>query len=117
VPTVLAVFNWPSDSDRYRRVARFTEAYFAKFSELQRPPFQPKWKEVNVAGTVPGWTRYRAAEEILAKTAAVKETNPPQLRADFDSFLTSRAGGRASGSLTAAERETLFKEFMQWQRC
>jgi TRAP-type uncharacterized transport system substrate-binding protein len=116
VPTVLAVFNWPNDSPRYQRIARFVESYFAKFSQLQQPPFQPKWKEINVAGTVPGWTRYRVAEEMLAKTAAMKESNEPQLRADFDAFLSSRAGGRAGGPLTPAQRETLFKEFMQWQR-
>ena len=27
VPAVLAVFNWPKNTDRYRRVQRFTEAY------------------------------------------------------------------------------------------
>ena len=54
VPTVLAVFNWPKNTDRYHRVKRFIEAYFAKFEQLQQPPFQPKWKEINAAGTVPG---------------------------------------------------------------
>jgi len=56
VPAVLAVFNWPKSSERYRRVSRFIEAYFAKFDQLQQPPFQPKWREINLAGKVPGWT-------------------------------------------------------------
>ena len=42
VPTVLAVFNWPKNSDRYRRVARFIEAYFAKFHELQHDSVSTK---------------------------------------------------------------------------
>ena len=67
VTTVLAVFNWQKASDRYRRVSRFIEAYFSKFSQLQQPPFQPKWQEVNIAGTVPGWKRYHVAEQVLAK--------------------------------------------------
>jgi TRAP-type uncharacterized transport system substrate-binding protein len=67
VTTVLAVFNWQKTSDRYRRVSRFIEAYFSKFSQLQQPPFQPKWQEVNIAGTVPGWKRYHVAEQVLAK--------------------------------------------------
>src|SRR6478609_1247871 len=41
VPAVLAVFNWPKTSDRYRRVSRFVEAYFTKFDQLQQPPFSP----------------------------------------------------------------------------
>src|SRR5262245_29248483 len=52
VPTVLAVFNWPKGSDRYRRVERFIEQLFAKWSRLQQPPFHPKWRDVNLAATV-----------------------------------------------------------------
>src|SRR5215204_1532421 len=67
VSTVLAVFNWPKSSGRFPRVARFIEAYFAKFAQLQQQPFQPKWQEINIAGTVPGWTRYHVAQDLLAK--------------------------------------------------
>jgi hypothetical protein len=31
VPAVLAVFNWPKNTDRYRRVQRFTEALFTNW--------------------------------------------------------------------------------------
>jgi TRAP-type uncharacterized transport system substrate-binding protein len=67
VSAVLAVYNWPKNSDRYRRVARFTEQLVAKFDQFQKPPFQPKWKEINLSSTVPGWKRYVAAEEVLRK--------------------------------------------------
>jgi TRAP-type uncharacterized transport system substrate-binding protein len=135
VPTVLAVFNWSTDSDRYRRVKRFTEAYFAKFQQLQQAPFQPKWKEINVAGTVPGWTRSRLAEEILAKIAAEEEAaktklaaeeqalklkvaadEQAQLRSQFEAFLTSRAEALGVRAVTSRDREALFTEFLQWQR-
>src|SRR6266550_4010168 len=33
VPAVLAVYNWPKDSDRYRRVERLTEAFFNKWDK------------------------------------------------------------------------------------
>src|SRR6266550_4619929 len=33
VPAVLAVYNWPKDSDRYRRVERFTQAFFNKWDK------------------------------------------------------------------------------------
>jgi TRAP-type uncharacterized transport system substrate-binding protein len=116
VPTVLAVFNWPKNSDRYRRVARFIEAYFAKFHELQQTPFQPKWQEINIAGTVPGWTRYQVAEEILAKAVAVKSSSPEALlEARFGSFLADRATATKTPLPTSADREALFKEFLRWQ--
>ena len=113
VPAVLAVFNWPKTSDRYRRVSRFIEAYFAKFDQLQQPPFQPKWREINLAGKVAGWTRYRVAEELLAKMTADRGS---QVRAQFDAFLDARAGARGPGTLTDSEREALFKQFLEWQR-
>ena len=116
VPAVLAVFNWPKSSDRYRRVSRFVEAYFTKFDQLQQPPFQPKWREINLAGKVPGWKRYSVAEELLAKMTAERDRGPSQVRAQFDAFLDSRAGGRGPRTLTSSEREALFKQFLDWQR-
>ena len=29
--------NWPRDTDRYRRVERFVDAFFSKFAEFQKP--------------------------------------------------------------------------------
>ena len=69
VQTILAVYNWPATSDRYRRISRFIDAFFTKFERLQNPPFQPKWSEVNLAGTVQGWTRYPVADQVLSKMA------------------------------------------------
>ena len=36
VQTVLAVYNWPKDHDRYRRVQRFIERYFDLFEKLHK---------------------------------------------------------------------------------
>jgi hypothetical protein len=67
VPQVLAVYNWPPNTDRYRRVARFVEYFFDRFDQFQKPPFHAKWKEISLSSSLPGWTRFRAAEELLAK--------------------------------------------------
>jgi TRAP-type uncharacterized transport system substrate-binding protein len=112
VPAVLAVFNWPKGGEHYRKVARFTENFFAKFEQLQKPPFQPKWKEINLAGTVPGWTRHQVAEDVLARIASADEA---QLRSKFDSFVSSQKGANQDRAMSAAEREKLFRDFMQWQ--
>jgi hypothetical protein len=67
VPQVLAVFNWPKGSDRYRKVQRFVQGFFNKFEQLQMPPRHPEWRNVNLAATVPGWTRWSVAEEMVGR--------------------------------------------------
>lgn len=110
VPAVLAVFNWPRNSERARKSARFIEGFFTKFETLQQPPFQPKWKEINIAGQVPGWTRYPIATEILARLAASEDK---QTRAKFESFLAQRG---SNSPLTSQDREALFRDFLDWQK-
>jgi len=67
IPAVLAVYNWERENDRFRRVERFIEYYFARFERLREAPFHPKWKDVNLAAQVPGWNRYWVADEKLAE--------------------------------------------------
>ena len=70
VPAVLAVYNWPTRSERYRRVARLTDYIFERLSRLQTEAgFHPKWKELNLAATVPGWQRSRAMQARLDAVA------------------------------------------------
>ena len=65
VPTALVAFNWPTTSNRYERVARFVDHLFSRFGKLQGPGFDPQWKSVNIAGAVPGLTRFPAAQAWL----------------------------------------------------
>jgi hypothetical protein len=37
VPTILAAYNWPQQSDRYRRVARLVDHLFGRLDRLQSP--------------------------------------------------------------------------------
>jgi TRAP-type uncharacterized transport system substrate-binding protein len=113
VPTVLAVYNWPKGSDRYRRVERFTERLFANWSKFQNPPFHPKWRDINLAATVPGWTRFASAEETLQKHQGKEVARDAELSRDFQAFL-ARSGARAAPQ-NQADREALFREFLQWR--
>jgi len=70
VPTILAVYNWPRDSDRYRRVARLTDYLFDRIGKLQTAGFHPAWKDVNLNAKVPGLSRFVPAQEWLDKHAA-----------------------------------------------
>jgi TRAP-type uncharacterized transport system substrate-binding protein len=65
VPTALVAFNWPVRSNRHQRVARFVDYLFSRIDRLQAPGFDPKWKSINLAATVPGLTRFSAAQAWL----------------------------------------------------
>jgi TRAP-type uncharacterized transport system substrate-binding protein len=115
VPAVLAVYNWQKGNDRYRRLERFVEKLFTKWDAFQKPPFHPKWRDVNLAATVPGWKRFTVAERMLQQAAGANAAaKPDDLNREFQAFL-DRSGERASPR-NRAERETLFREFMQWRR-
>ena len=58
VGAVMATFGWKPGSDRYVKVAKFAQALSDKFAQLQLPPRHPKWRDVNFAAQVPGWTRF-----------------------------------------------------------
>jgi len=107
VGNVLAVFNWPENTDRYKKVARFTQAFFSRFSELHKPGFQPAWKDINLAASVVGWTRFKAAQEWLDRNA-----QDPELRAKFKDFIKQQQG--VAGNPPTASPE-LFQEFLDWR--
>jgi TRAP-type uncharacterized transport system substrate-binding protein len=69
VPTALVAFNWPAKTNRNQRVARFVDILFSRIDRLQAPGFDPKWKSINLAATVPGLTRLPAAQEWLDRQA------------------------------------------------
>jgi len=110
VPAVLAVFNWPKNTDRYAKVDRFIQYLFSRWDALQHPPYHPKWRDVNLAATVPGWTRFSAADEQLQQIQAQQQQKQQQ-RADFDTFLSHQPRMPAND----ADREELFRKFIQWQ--
>jgi TRAP-type uncharacterized transport system substrate-binding protein len=107
VPQVLAVYNWPPNTDRYRRVARFVEYFFNRFDQFQKPPFHPKWKEINLASSLPGWTRFQAAEELLA--ASRQPASDSVTKQQFDEWVKN--SGR---QLSDDEAKQLLEEFRGW---
>jgi TRAP-type uncharacterized transport system substrate-binding protein len=97
IGTVLITYNLPKSSyDRYRRVQRFVEAFFPKIAEFQKPPRHPKWREVNLAATLPGWTRFEPAQAWLDSHRREEERINPN------------GGG--------APDPALYKEFEKWRQ-
>ena len=65
VPAVLAVYNWQQGSQRHARMVKFVDFIFDRLPSLQKPPFHPAWKNVNLAAPVPGWRRYQPVQDKL----------------------------------------------------
>lgn len=108
---VLIAYNWPKNSDRYRRIADFVDRFFTHFAEFQKSPRHPAWREVNLAAELPGWKRFPAAQEWIDNhrpSSAVSNEHD-----DFNQFLAER-GGSTAAQITPDQREQLFREYMKW---
>ena len=112
VPAVLAVFNWSKRNERHQRVQKFVEALFTKWDKLREAPRHPKWRDVNLAATVPGWTRYAHAEEMLRRVSP-PEPEAQAASSEFSAFL--KTTGSTTADLSQQQREALFRQFLQWQ--
>jgi TRAP-type uncharacterized transport system substrate-binding protein len=117
VGTVLVVANLTTNTERYRNVANFVDAFFTQFPRLQEAPRHPKWGEVNLAAELRGLKRFPAADLWLKRNAVASAAplDEKELHEVFTKFLDERsklAGGR---SLSAQEKDQLFDQFRRWQ--
>jgi uncharacterized protein len=109
--TLLISYNWPENSDRYRRVATFVDAFFSKIDEFDKPPRHPKWREASISATIPGWQRFKAAQDWLdlhQHSAASAATESEE----FKQFL-SQQNGTSRGRLSDAELVKLYDAFLE----
>jgi hypothetical protein len=108
VPAVLAVYNWPKNSDRFRKVERFIKYYFDRFEQFKKPPFQKEWKEINLAATIPGWNRYWLAEQLVQDMQRKQQ-------AQGAAGVTTTAN-TSSSSLSDPATRRQYDEFLEWKR-
>jgi TRAP transporter TAXI family solute receptor len=108
VPAVLAAYNWAPNTDRYRKLSQFVDAFFTKFPTFQNPPFHPKWKEVSLSAPLADWQRFPAAQQWLDQRGI-----QPVARDRFEEFL--RQSPTSAKVQSAADKETLFKQFQAWE--
>jgi len=126
VPAVLAAYNWPSGSDRHRRLSVFVEAFFSKFAEFRKEARHPKWREVNLTAEVPGWQRLPVAKQWLDRNVAARVPAVPAagtaagapLKKSFEDFLASqrKQGGPAAAANNAQAEQAMFQRFMEWMQ-
>jgi TRAP transporter TAXI family solute receptor len=126
VPAVLAAYNWAPNTDRYRKLTQFVDAFFTKFPTFQNPPFHPKWKEVSLSAPLPGWQRLPSAKQWLDQHGI-----EPVARNRFEEFpkqtpavnpkpaaaavQPSAAPPAAAQAPAANDQEALFKQFQAWE--
>ena len=116
---LLASYNWAPNSDRYRRLSLLVDSLFDRVTELQKPPFHPKWKELALRATVSGWTRFKAAQEWLdrnlppaagsAVSAASGAAPAPAVPAASAPAPVQAQGGAPQ------DRDPLYREFLEWR--
>ncbi|MDH3195865.1 MAG: hypothetical protein OEL78_06095 [Hyphomicrobiales bacterium] len=115
---VLAAFNWPEDHPRYKKVARFVDAFFSRFEELKTKGYHPKWKDVNISASVPGWTRFKAAQDWIdahpPQPALASAGGDPSLQREFTTFAAAQ-GVLSSSKISDREKNALFEEFLKWR--
>src|SRR6266536_2019895 len=122
VPAVLAAYNWAPNTERYRKLERFVDAFFGSIPVLQKPPFHPKWKEVALHAPLSGWSRFFAAQEWLDRKYSVGMASSKSVgmaRSDvrrmFEQFLSENQA-RSPGFAKSEDREMLFRQFLEWQK-
>jgi uncharacterized protein len=128
VPTIanralLVAYTWPENSPRYKRIAKFVDAFFSKIDQFNNPARHPKWREVNLSAEMPGWTRFKPAADWLAshRNQAVSanpdntlDQSSPELRQAFEKFMQKYAASSGQKTLSTQEREVLFAKFMKF---
>jgi TRAP-type uncharacterized transport system substrate-binding protein len=115
VPTLLAAYDWPADNDRHRRMVRFIDALFDRLPVLQSTPGNhPKWKDINLAGQIPGWKRFPpmqrrldvALNELTGSSGASGRTVDINMARQIARKLSNDPG----------EQERIVKEFLEWAK-
>jgi uncharacterized protein len=118
VPTVassvvLAVYAWPQGSNDYQRIANFVNDFFDNIDRFSDPSRHPKWNEVNLAAIVPGWVRFRPAQQWLdANRSGVNSSLVA--KQDFERFMRQYQNAAGKRALTNAEQDALYQQFLAW---
>jgi uncharacterized protein len=108
VPTLanralLVAYGWPEGSVRYKKIAKFVQEFFGKIDEFHNGARHPKWKEINLAAEIPGWTRFKPAADWLAahQNSTAEQTGSVPPPAD-------------QRTLTLSEQEQLYSNFLKY---
>ncbi len=108
VPVLLTAYNWPVGTARYNNLAAFTDLFFSRLPDLQQPPFQGKWHDVNIWATVPGWTRAPYAQRWLDRSGVQSAASAPVAAGFEREAFNEWAAGLGFTKMTAPQSAQLF---------
>ena len=111
---MLAVYNWPEGSERYVKLDAFTRKFFDNIAKFREDSRHPKWKEINLAAEVPGWVRFKPAQQWLDGQKTASTSEQPEMRTAFERFLADYSSKTNSGTLTNAQRDAFYNQFVKW---
>jgi uncharacterized protein len=103
---VLISYNWPKDTDRYRRVETFVNAFFSHIDSFFQPPHHLKWRDVNLNSTLDGWPRLESAQIWLNNNLSSARLTPS----------VHTGSNSQMGTASNPESQRLFEDFLRWQR-
>jgi len=113
---LLVAYNWQENSPRYQRLAKFVDAFFDRIYQFHDGARHPKWKEINLAAEVPGWTRFKPAADWLARHKGALASRDAQinLKPAFEQFVATYTASRGNKPLSPRDTEVLFVEFRKF---
>jgi hypothetical protein len=117
VSSILMVYNFPRNSERYRRVTRFVQQILDEHARTTQAPI--RWPDIDMTAPVSGWTRFPPAEEWkkanideptkYASTTPLEDADKLKLFTDFVEYQKQQ-------QQAAAEKQTLFMENQMSQK-
>lgn len=114
IGVVLASYAWQPGTDRYRRLAKFIDAFFSNIDKLLADKNRhPKWDDVNLAAKLPGWQRFPAAEDWLKRHG---QSLPVSAVSAVAARNVSAPLEKPSAAGAIVDKEALFREFQRWQQ-
>ncbi len=107
--SLLITYNWPENSFRYNRIAKFVHEFFGKIDQFHDGARHPKWEEFSLSADMPGWTRFKPAADWLAEHRSVA------LKPTFNQFVQQNVTvSNGQKAMSDRDREALFVKFQQY---
>lgn len=106
---VLLAAKGKNDPNGAIRVARFVDTLFPRFAELQASDRHPKWREVNLAATLPGFARTPEAQSWLAR-------RPTMAAKPIAATHGTATPAPADPASSEGNKEALFRKFIEWRQ-
>lgn len=112
--TVLAVYNWPEDTPRYKKVALLVYNLFTYITDFKKPERHKKWLHTSPITKVPGWERFQAAQHWIDNS--YQFFNSENASTAIFQLTGASSNNIGDGSVSSQRRARLFRQFSTYLR-